>query len=77
MMSSSSITTTAKPNDFVDLDDLDVYDGISAKVCNVATRNFVVEFGKDDAKIAYDLSPAFFGEVLKKERPLDRPVRWM
>ena len=70
-------SATEKQNDFLDLDKSDVYAAISAKVCNVATKNFVVEFGKDDAKILYDLAPECSGEVLKKERAVKRPIRWM
>jgi len=72
-----SSSTTSTLNHFVDLDDLEVYEGIATKVCNVTTKNFVVDFGKDDAKIAYDLSTQSFDEALKEERLAERPIRWM
>lgn len=80
-MSSSTVNTGKDAADdghsFADLDDIAIYNDISRKVFNEDTRNFVVEFGRDDAQIVYDLSSEAFDLVLKRPRALARPVRWM
>ena len=65
---------------FEDYDDTAVYDKIQGWLQNPQARNFVVEFGQNEAKIAYDLDSAEFERLIKQDDPpksADRPVRWM
>lgn len=42
-----------------------------------ASRNFVVEFGKNEAQIAFNLDVDKLKHLLKTKRSPARPVRWM
>lgn len=65
---------------FEDYDDVDVYGEIQGWLESPNARNFVVEFGHNEAKIACDLDSAKFERLIKHDDPpksADRPVRWM
>lgn len=65
---------------FEDYDDADVYKNIQGWLQSPQARNFVVEFGRNEAKIACDLDSAKFERYIKQDEPpksADRPVRWM
>lgn len=65
---------------FEDYDDADVYGKVQGWLQSPNARNFVVEFGQNEAKIARDLDSAKFEQLIKHEDPpksATRPVRWM
>jgi hypothetical protein len=64
---------------FADFDDKDVYTGSwqQAQLLFEQTRNFVVEFGKDDAHIAFNLEGDDVRKLLDSPTSTERPVRWM
>lgn len=62
---------------FEDLDDKAIYDQSLARVLDQSTRNFVVDFGLNEAKIAFDVDAEEVGRLLKAGLPKERPVRWM
>ena len=66
-----------KDGRFADFDDAAIYKGSQARALNEATHNFVVEFGKDEAQVAFDLDVADIQNVLDTPREGPRPVRWM
>lgn len=68
---------TEKGVQFADLDDEQVYDDSHIRALERTTRNFVVEFGKDAAEIAFDLQADDIENLLKAERAQERPIRWM
>jgi hypothetical protein len=41
------------------------------------TRNFVVEFGLNKARIAFDLDEGPFKSLLDTPQPFERPIRWV
>lgn len=63
--------------DFNDFDDKGVYDRSQSLALDHATRNFVVEFAKENAHIAFNLNPNDVQELLSTVREPRRPVRWM
>jgi hypothetical protein len=62
---------------FENFDDDEVYNRSRQKVLQESTRNFVVTFGKDAARIAFDLRAKEFGALLETGNDPDTPVRWM
>jgi len=65
---------------FEDFDNAGVYDKVRVWLESPNARNFVVEFGHDEAKIACDLDSATFDRLINHDDPpksADRPVRWM
>lgn len=62
---------------FLDFDDEAVYADSSNRALDESTRNFVVEFGTDEAQIAFDLNAEDIRTILNEERSAERPVRWM
>ena len=62
---------------FDDFDDQAIYDQSQLRAQEEATRNFVVEFGKGKAQIAFELGVRELQSVLDAERALETPVRWM
>jgi hypothetical protein len=61
-----------------DFDDSDVYKDCQKKLVDSKTRNFLLEFGQDEAKIAFDLEKDDFSQLIRKSpRDGKRPVRWM
>lgn len=65
---------------FKNYDDTDVYRDVQGWLQSPKARNFVVEFGQNEAQIARDLDSTQFERLIKPherhELP-DRPVRWM
>jgi hypothetical protein len=62
---------------FADFDDENVYRQSQSRALNELTLNFVIEFGKDDAHIAFDLGTGDVQKLLDSERNEKTPVRWM
>ena len=63
---------------FANFDNEDVYKESLRRALNDNTLNFVVEFGKDEAKIAFDLDEQHVKSLLAEgSKPAKRPVRWM
>jgi hypothetical protein len=68
---------TEKYEEFADFDNKPIYDERKALALDPNTRNFVVEFGKHEARIAFNLEADGIGNLLKEERSIERPIRWM
>ena len=71
----------AKDGFFANFDDQAICDASLERALNEKTRNFVVEFGRCEAQIAFDLNADQVEELLnepsteaERVRP---PVRWM
>lgn len=62
---------------FADLDDETIYGKSQARACQAKTLNFAVEFGKEEARIAFDLSANDIQALLESSAPQGRPVRWI
>ncbi len=65
---------------FNDYDDEEVFHSVQRDALNRNSRNFVLEFGRDEAQIAFDLEPLAFKGLLDeqtRQRELQYPVRWM
>jgi hypothetical protein len=67
-------TTTDK---FSDFDNADVCNQSLDRNLRDSTRNFVVEFGAYEARIAFDVSTEDVSSLLETERSPKLPVRWM
>ena len=68
---------TLRNGEFADFDNENIYDESYARALKPSTRNFVVEFGKNEAQIAFDLEAEDIEDLLKVEKTVERPVRWM
>ena len=66
-----------RPTIFENYDDEKVYAKSEVKMLSEDTRNFVVEFGKDKADIAFNVEDTEMGALLESPRPEGLPVRWM
>jgi hypothetical protein len=67
-------------NFFENYDDPIVYNAIQGQLCDADAQNFVVEFGADEAKIAFNLDTPKFEQLMKHDNPpreKTKPVRWM
>jgi len=62
---------------FENFDHEDVYSDSQQRALDEATRNFVVEFGKGSAHIAFNLASADIQKLFDSERSDEKPVRWM
>ena len=62
---------------FENFDDEEVYERSQQRVLNESTRNFVVEFGKSKAQIAFDFENGDLQKLFESERSEEKPVRWM
>jgi hypothetical protein len=67
-------TTTDK---FSDFDNADVYNDSLERNLRDSTRNFVVEFGAEEARIAFNVSTEGVSSLLKTKRSPKLPVRWV
>ncbi|RDW94480.1 hypothetical protein BP5796_00243 [Coleophoma crateriformis] len=65
------------PHRFRNFDDQAVFEDSQERATKETTRNFVVEFGKNEAQVAFDLDANHIADLLKTERSLERPVRWI
>ncbi|KAI1336458.1 hypothetical protein F5Y15DRAFT_207663 [Xylariaceae sp. FL0016] len=63
---------------FLDFDKEDVFRRAEQHAASISSKNFVVEFGFEQARIAFDLGAADFRNFLKSKRDVDSyPVRWI
>lgn len=62
---------------FEDFDDEAVYHRSRERALRESSLNFVVEFGKDKARIAFDLGLEDVKELLVTRQEEETPVRWM
>lgn len=62
---------------FHNYDKQEIYDECKLKAIDISTKNFVIDFGKEEAKIAFDLEEKDFDKILTESRPEQRPIRWM
>lgn len=62
---------------FLNYDDPAVYQLCQAEALKQSTQNFVVEFGRLDAQIAFDVKDEHIRSLLSTPAPAERPVRWM
>ncbi|RFU36044.1 hypothetical protein B7463_g357, partial [Scytalidium lignicola] len=62
---------------FRNYDDDLVYQESKARALKSTTHNFVVEFGKKEAQIAFDLDRPQIEHIFEAERSPARPGRWM
>lgn len=62
---------------FQDFDNADIYQISKRKAQDQSTKNFVVEFGKSEAQIAFDVGVEHVRTLLSSPAPAERPVRWM
>lgn len=62
---------------FENFDDEEVYRQSQRRALDESTRNFVVEFGKSNAYIAFDLGTGDLQKLFESERNNEKPVRWM
>jgi hypothetical protein len=67
----------AATNMFRNFDDPAVYKECLELNLLAPTLNFVVEFGGDEARIAFDLSSEDVTKLLEEKPSAKRPVRWM
>lgn len=62
---------------FENYDDIGVYQRSRDRALLQETRNFVVEFGRLEAQIAFDVEVENVQNLLGTPAPAERPVRWM
>ncbi|TVY85132.1 hypothetical protein LSUE1_G000421 [Lachnellula suecica] len=62
---------------FQNYDNPDVFKESEQFALDPATKNFVVDFGLDEAQIAFDLGEAEFNSILQTPHPAERPIRWI
>lgn len=62
---------------FADFDTEVVYYDSQERALSQQTQNFVVEFGKDNAHIAFDYNAEGIKALVESSAPVERPVRWM
>jgi len=67
----------ATADTFLDFDDADVYTKCLDLNLRDYTRNFVVQFGANEARIACDVSTEGVSNLLKEPPSSRLPVRWM
>ena len=67
----------AKNGIFDNFDDEEVYNASQRRALDELTRNFVVEFGKSKAQIAFDWGTGDITKLFGSERNEETPVRWM
>jgi len=63
--------------DFKDFDDENVYNWSQTHALRDTTRNFVVEFGKEEAHIAFDIEIKDVQTLFSTQHEPTKPVRWM
>lgn len=62
---------------FADFDNKEIYDQSLALALDESTINFVVDFGRQQAQIAFNLGFSDIEAQLKSGNLPERPVRWM
>lgn len=74
----SSMVPANPTTKFEDFDLDEVFQKATPHTANLNSKNFVVEFGPERARIAFDLDAAGIEKVLEGERDTkDYPIRWM
>jgi hypothetical protein len=64
--------------EFQDFDDESVYRAAMDRAQSKSTKNLVVEFGREEVRIAFDIDAKGARTLLEDSiRPAERPVRWM
>jgi len=76
-LKSSTPAIMVTPGEFKDYDDENWYWRSQEYARNPKTKNFVVDFGKDSAYIAFDTSAEDVKALLETPRDENRPIRWM
>jgi hypothetical protein len=71
------MTQTTAADKFSNFDEPDVYSESLERNLRDAARNFIVEFGPDEARIAFNVSTEGVSKLLVEKRSLKLPVRWM
>lgn len=68
----------ADPGQFKDYDEDHVYQQSQTLAVDPKTMNFIVDFGKDSARIAFDSDAEDVKGLLdSSSRAPERPIRWM
>ena len=62
---------------FEDFDDPQNYERLREQATAEGTRNFVVQFGAEQAQIAIDLEHEELQLLLNSNKDRDMPIRWM
>jgi hypothetical protein len=63
---------------WLNFDKRENYEDAKKRILDVKTRNFVVEFGAENSRIAWDLDLEDVKQLLREKRDADSyPVRWM
>ena len=75
--SSIAVASQTPDIEFRDLDDKLVFEEAQHLATAMACKNFVVEFGADRARIAYDLNRDQFEALLARPRDEQYPIRWV
>lgn len=69
--------TVLNSGEFDDFDNEVVYADSLGQATDQHARNFVVQFGKAEAQVAFNLNYDKFKALLEGPMPAERPVRWM
>ncbi len=62
---------------FADFDNEQIFKQSEELALNELTLNFVVEFGRGEAQIAFDLQTDDIKKLLDERAPAKRPIKWM
>lgn len=71
------MSDTSASVDFRNLDDADEIDTLVGRLQSSSTKNFLVDFGDDDAYVAFNLFRPTVQELLETERPDRLTTRWI
>ncbi|KAK8042036.1 hypothetical protein PG993_006559 [Apiospora rasikravindrae] len=77
METASSSSLSRRSVDFSDLDEQDTFDHAEKYATAEGCKNFMVEFGPNHARIAYNLEDSDIEERLRAERDKEHPIRWI
>ncbi|KAK8048560.1 hypothetical protein PG994_010290 [Apiospora phragmitis] len=77
METASSSSSSRRSVEFCDLDDQAKFDHTERYATSERCKNFMVEFGPDHARIAYDLKDSDIEECLGADRDEEFPIRWI
>ena len=70
-------SAAALKDKFQDFDDPQNYESLRKSATAEKTRNFVVQFGAEQAQIAIDLNPEQLQQFLMTRKDPNMPIRWM
>ena len=77
MLSSQTTINMDNEVEFADFDEEYTFKASESSAALETTTNFVVEFGENGARIAFNCKPDGIERLLKDPAPVERPVRWM